>query len=307
MSRTTWPAWGPLRLLVGGASALLGLLAVFPAPTTLLWMAAIGVTEWGHLLALVSLLPLLPGWRRSPSGRVGGALGLLAALLALTPLLRALLLAQQLPGQLNAAFGEVRAASNDTRLRPAPLLLTEVVAGVPLPDMRPQTLTYSSANGQNLQLDLFQPPAANGPAPCVIVIHGGSWQSGERGEFPQLNRYLAARGYAVASISYRLAPTNPFPAAYDDVQAAIGYLQANAAALGIDANQLVLLGRSAGAQLALLAGYRGNNPAIRGVVGFYGPADLRYGYANPANPWVIDSRGTLAGYLGGSPDAVGPA
>jgi acetyl esterase/lipase len=113
--------------------------------------------------------------------------------------------------------------------------------------------------------------------------------------------YLAARGYAVAAINYRLAPEHPFPAARDDVLAALAYLKSNAADFGLDPQRIVLLGRSAGGLLALLVAFTAGEPAIRGAVSFYAPADMRYGYANPANPAVIDSRAILSDYLGGSP------
>src|SRR5918992_733748 len=73
-------------------------------------------------------------------------------------------------------------------------------------------------------------------------------------------------------------------------------------ALPLDPQRLVLLGRSAGGQLALLVAYTAQDPAIRGVVSLYAPIDLRWGYAHPASPWIVDTRGILEGYLGGSPD-----
>src|SRR3712207_8703676 len=62
---------GGLRLFAGAFCAALSLLALFKAPTSLLFRVAVGVTEWGHWLALVSLLPLLPGWRGTRAGQVG--------------------------------------------------------------------------------------------------------------------------------------------------------------------------------------------------------------------------------------------
>jgi acetyl esterase/lipase len=141
----------------------------------------------------------------------------------------------------------------------------------------------------------------------VVVVHGGAWQRGDPSQLAPLNHYLAARGYQVAAISYRLSPAHPFPAAHDDVLAALAYLKKHAADLGLDPTRLALLGRSAGGQLALLAAYTAADPAIRGVVAFYAPTDMRYGYANPANPRVIDSRGVLEAYLGGGPDLASAA
>ena len=134
----------------------------------------------------------------------------------------------------------------------------------------------------------------------MLVIHGGGWSGGARSEFSGLSRYLAARGYVVASLDYRLAPRWPYPAAPDDVAAAIAALKAHAPDIRLDVARLVLLGRSAGAQLALLAGYTSHDPAVRGVVAFYGPTDLAYGYEHPAPIKVFDSNAALERFLGGS-------
>jgi len=135
----------------------------------------------------------------------------------------------------------------------------------------------------------------------VIAIHGGSWRTGNRVDLPALNYYLASRGYVVASPSYRFAPEFPYPAASQDIEAAISFLKANSKQLGIDSTRIVLLGRSAGAQLALLAGYTGNDPSIKGVVSLYGPTDQKWGWDNPSNPRVYNSAETLSAFLNGDP------
>lgn len=268
-------------------------------------MLAIGVTEWGHVLALIALVPLLPGWRGSKMGRIAVVAGIAAALLSLTPLLRSIPVARRLPSQLNNAFGEVPLmAGTDSQTRSTPLSARELILGVPTPSVSKKTAAYVVRDNESLTLDLFQGSDEHAPTPCVVVIHGGSWQNGDSTQLDPLNNYLASRGYTVAAINYRLGPEHPFPAALEDVQAAIAYLKANAAGLGLDAQHFVLLGRSAGGQLALLAAYTARDPSIRGVISLYGPADLIYAYAHPANPMVFDSRGVLEAYLGGNPDQV---
>ena len=133
------------------------------------------------------------------------------------------------------------------------------------------------------------------------MIHGGSWQSGDSKEFIALNAYLAARDYVVVSINYRLAPKWKFPAGRDDVLSAIAYLKVYGHEFGLDPTRLALLGRSAGGQLALLAAYTANEPAIRGVISVYGPTDLKFGYERPASKGLLDTRGVLESYLGGPP------
>ena len=90
--------------------------------------------------------------------------------------------------------------------------------------------------------------------PGVLVIHGGSWQSGDNTDFMALNAYLAARDYIVVSINYRLAPKWKFPAGRDDVLSAIAYLKVYGHEFGLDPTRLALLGRSAGGQLRAARG-----------------------------------------------------
>jgi acetyl esterase/lipase len=108
---------------------------------------------------------------------------------------------------------------------------------------------------------------------------------------------------AVAAVNYRKAPEHPFPAARDDVLAAIDYLREYAEALRLDMTRVVLLGRSAGGQLALSAARESDVP-LRGLVLFYSPLDLAWSWRNPAELNGYDSHGTLRSYLGGSLDEL---
>ena len=211
-----------------------------------------------------------------------------------TPVLRAIQLNRELPVQLRTAFGEA------TPSHSSPLRFGDLYKGVSPPEVSAETLVYSRTEGQDLSLD-FYPAQSPEVAPLVVVIHAGSWQSGDNRDFISMNRYLAGRGFAVADILYRLAPQSKFPAAADDTRAAIAFLRSHADKLKIDPNRIVLLGRSAGGQIALTVAYSANDPGIRGVISFYAPTDLYYSWENPGNPLVIDSKGVLRDYLGGSP------
>jgi acetyl esterase/lipase len=290
-----------LWLLLSGALGAVALLNLIPAPTFTFWLLSVAASEWGHWLALVALMLLLLGWPVSRRTRLLLGLPLLAVLLLMLPLLRAVPVATALPAQLEAAFGApVRIQTTDTPARPHPLVLPDLWLGIAAPPLQAERVTYIERNGQPLTLDVYLPPATAQPAPGVLVIHGGGWQSGDSTQLATLNRYLAARGYVVAALNYRLAPRHPFPAARDDVQAALAYLRTHATELGLDAERLVLIGRSAGGQLALLVAYTAEDPTIRGVVALYSPTDLPFGYRHPTNPAVLDSRELLAAYLGGT-------
>ncbi len=289
-----------LRLILAIIVFLASLLAVLPEPTYNLWKLSIVATEWGWVLALIALALLLPGLSGGAMGRVAAVLSVIALVLSLSPLIRAVPIARELPRRLERAFG----SAAGTMPRSAPLVLIDIVRGVKSPAVIVRTHSYIVRDGRPLELDLYRASPRSANAPLVIMIHGGSWRGGVRGDLAPLNRYLAARGYAVAAISYRLAPEHPHPAASEDVAAAIAYLKSNAAEHGVDSSRIALIGRSAGGQLALLAGYSVVDPSIRGLVAFYAPSDQKYGYDNPSKPLVFDSRGILEGFLGGTPAAV---
>jgi len=236
---------------------------------------------------------------------MAGMLGVVAAALALSSTMRATLVARQLDDQLRAAFDETEQFVVDrATLRPRPFAAVDLVRGVRSPEVGYKSLIYAEVDGKTLRLDFYQSQAAKQPTPVVLVIHGGSWRSGDSQQLAPLNSYLAARGYAVAAINYRLAPTWRFPAARDDIIAAFTFLKTRADSLHLDPERFVLLGRSAGGELALLVAYTQHDPAIRGVISFYGPTDLHWSYANPGSPLVIDTHDILHAYLGGSPVQV---
>lgn len=99
-------------------------------------------------------------------------------------------------------------------------------------------------------LDLHRPDRPRPGGPLVVWIHGGGFVSGQRADLDAWTRILAGRGYAVANIDYTIAPEAAYPTPIRQVNAALAFLDANAASLGIDASRIVLAGDSAGAQIA---------------------------------------------------------
>jgi len=121
-------------------------------------------------------------------------------------------------------------------------------------------LVYSVQPGfRPLRLDLYVPPGAPGSHPLVVFIHGGGWVSGHTRhsgafeDWPGVLASLAAKGYVVASVEYRLSGEARFPAAIQDIKAAIRWLRAHGSQYGIDRQRAVVWGGSAGGQLAALA------------------------------------------------------
>ncbi|MEC8511609.1 MAG: alpha/beta hydrolase [Planctomycetota bacterium] len=146
-------------------------------------------------------------------------------------------------------------------------------------------LTYKTVNGAPLRLDVYEPDA-NGPHPLVIWIHGGAWMSGTKALAPGRIQGLLDANVAVASIEYRLTTQSAtfgdvtFPAQIDDVQDAILWLRANAAAFDLDQARIGTWGTSAGGHLAALAGTLGspNDPrgdtSVQAVGDGFGPTDF---------------------------------
>jgi acetyl esterase/lipase len=121
-------------------------------------------------------------------------------------------------------------------------------------------------------------PLGNGPWPLVIFVHGGGWTQGSRTDgayLDDLRASLVPSGIAVASVDYRLAPADPWPAPMLDVQAAIDWFHVNAAQLKIDAKRIAVVGESAGAQIVLMAALGDHRlTSLAAIVDLFGPADL---------------------------------
>ena len=130
-------------------------------------------------------------------------------------------------------------------------------------------LTYATVDGVALQLDLYLPDEYTKPLPLVVWIHGGGWVTGERSPCPIAK--LATRGYAVASVSYRLAQGDAiFPAPLHDCKAAVRWLRASAWRFGCDGERIGVWGASAGGHLAALLGTVQGNPTLEGSEGITG-------------------------------------
>jgi acetyl esterase/lipase len=118
-------------------------------------------------------------------------------------------------------------------------------------------VTYSTMQGfRPLTLDLYQPQGKSDPRPVLVFIHGGNWVGGDSrhdspfGDFPGLLASIAARGYVVASVNYRLAGEAHFPAAVLDIKTAIRFLRTHAGDYNIDETRFAAWGVSAGGHLA---------------------------------------------------------
>jgi acetyl esterase/lipase len=152
-------------------------------------------------------------------------------------------------------------------------------------------VAYATHDGVALIGDLYVPGGA-GPFPALIAAHGGGWQAGARTAFQFWGPYLAARGYVLFAISYRLAKKGQkmFPQAITDVLAAVQFVRGSAGEIKVDPERIGLFGASAGAHLAALAALGAGNEIfknaypndahaalstkVKALIGVYGVYDL---------------------------------
>ena len=288
-----------LALSVALVLLFFGRLTTVLAPVGSNWTFAVMAGEYGHWGALGSVVIATVMWVTRKTAVVLSLVtifvALAAAALLLKPAVQAWRIGWSLPERLAAQFGPAT-------VQGAPLSVTALFVGRAPEPVAVRTLHVTP----QLPLDFY--PAAktgrSGAAPCVIVVHGGGWHAGDRTQLAEFNHVLARHGYAVAAVSYRLVPHAIWPAQREDVLAAIAFLKAQAAGLGIDATRLVLLGRSAGGQIAQVVGYAANDPAIRGVIAFYAPSDLVFGYVNTHENDMIKSPRLMRRFLGGTPETA---
>jgi acetyl esterase/lipase len=189
-----------------------------------------------------------------------------------------------------------------------------VTLTIPVPIQEKLDLVYGQGGGEELRLDLFAPRDQEGPFPAVVLLHGGGWTFGGKGDCRSMCREIAAQGYVAVTVDYRLSPKYKFPAQIEDVKCAVRWLRANARLYHVNPQAIGAIGSSAGGHLALLAGLtqpadglegEGGHPeqssTVQAVVNLYGPTDLS------RNNWPAPLEKVLSEFVGGNRDQLGVA
>lgn len=154
-------------------------------------------------------------------------------------------------------------------------------------------VVFGTGGGRDLRCNIYWPPAAGDGRPSVLLVHGGGWTTGDREQLHGYGILLGRIGYVCVATEYRLAGEARWPAQIHDVKAALRWMRANSARLGIDPGKIAISGNSAGAHLSLLAAGTANRPEFEGdggnagagtqvaaAIGFYAPTQLY----DPAQP-----------------------
>jgi acetyl esterase len=163
------------------------------------------------------------------------------ALMPLDPVFESLLQTMAPPDITRMTAADARAAMH-------PMFLAMGARDVPIGKVA--DITAPGPAGP-IAMRIYTPVAVGAVSPGIAFFHGGGFVIGSLDVYDAMCRILANEsGARVVSVDYRLAPEHPFPAAVDDAFAALKWVEANAAALGIDANALAVAGDSAGGNLA---------------------------------------------------------
>lgn len=174
-------------------------------------------------------------------------------------------------------------------------------------------VVFATVGGKSLALDIYTPKvdARDG---LIVWIHGGAWRAGSKDKVPVLD--LVDKGWALASVDYRLSGEAKFPAQIHDIKAAIRFLRANQSKYGLRADRVFIIGSSAGGHLAALTGVTNGHEGLEGTVGgnrrqssdvqgiisLYGASNLTT-ILNQSTPHGLSVRvPALDAFIGGQPD-----
>ena len=132
------------------------------------------------------------------------------------------------------------------------------------------------------RLDVYAPHGLNAPAPVLLFFYGGSWQTGNRGDYLAFGQAFASAGIVTVVADYRLYPAVKYPAFVEDAAGAMAWLHAHVGEYGGDSARIFVSGHSAGAYNAVMLGSEakfiesrgGRLDWIRGVIGIAGPYDF---------------------------------
>ena len=298
-----WRPWIALALAV--VTLFLAIWIVIPGPNRTLVPLSVGAPEISPWLVLMSLVAMIGGVRTWRSGRVSRvviAASVTSLLLALWPIVRFNSVATRANAALTNALGvdylDSVPLQRQLRLRASPLILADLLRGLPRDSVKEsRNIVFATVAGVQLHTIVYQ-PLATGKYPVIVQIYGGAWQRGAPDDFAEFGRYFAARGYVVFAVDYRHAPQFHFPAPIADIRTALTWIRRNAPKYSADTARIALLGRSAGAHLAVMAAYDSTFPPVRAVVGFYTPVDLVDAYRNPPSPDVLHVRDVEEKFIG---------
>jgi len=191
------------------------------------------------------------------------------------------------------------------------VLLTKQVPYTEIKD-----IVYKTVGSQQIMLDVAYPNNAKS-SPVIMLIHGGGWVAGSRGDMASLVPGLVASGYACVNIEYRLAPAAQYPAQIEDVKASVRWIKDHATQYRLNKNKIAAFGMSAGGHLTALLAATGNETQwdlgtgqtskIQAAISYAGPTDFPTWWKNkkfqpPADRAVIEA--CLPALLGGTYEQV---
>jgi len=161
-------------------------------------------------------------------------------------------------------------------------------------------IVYREVDGESVELDVCRVEEADGPQAAVLLVHGGAFNGGDKAdpEWNEMCYWIANAGYVAININYRLAPKHEFPAALEDIQAAVEWARDEADAYGIDPDRIGTIGGSAGGTISELLGTSGEGSTTEGnrvasVVSLSGAADLTERALELGSPARIQIRNVL--------------
>lgn len=294
-----------LAALTAAASAWIRL-TPFNGFTHALSVGSAEITPWLIAGAMVALVLAMPDVRRRWSARVAAVLAVAACVWPAGVI-----------AQINPAYREIdRAFQNAFRGHgPARLPVSQLVR------LREPAFSFGDAFGwrsapivreshdvpfarrdrTTLTMEIYR-PEIDQRGPAVIQFYGGGWRSGAPSDNAALARELTRLGCVVFAPDYRHAPASRWPAQVTDAREALAWVAAHGTEYGADPSRIVLMGRSSGAQLALVSGLTDTTAAIRGIVAIYSPVDLTDGYRHPTTPDILGTRALESSFIGGTPD-----
>lgn len=297
--------------MLAAAVLVIAIWIVIPGPTYFLLRLSVGAPEVSVWLIVASIIAgalAVTGARRLTVSRVALLCSLVALCLSITPLARFAATARRFNAAMTSTLGgEASLRAPPVRpsfMRATPLAIADLFRGVDVGASRvTRGVGVAAPEGVPLTVDVYQPLSV-GRHPIIVQIYGGAWQRGAPGSNAKAAAWLAAHGYVVFAIDYRHAPHARWPAQLDDVRTALAWIREHAGTYDADTERVALFGRSAGAHLAMLAGYTPGPLPVRAVVSYYGPVDLVDAYEHPPHPDPLRIREVQDTLFGGTLDQM---